>query len=114
MLRDRARQFDQTHKLQNQGLLPNTGGQGQPASPIYLGGRPYFAIVDGELLTVLGTTDIPGMSPAYWCSDNEGNSAPVSTRETRIFPTAQQAIQALEMLRGNPGSFTGEVGNRLR
>jgi hypothetical protein len=67
--------------------------------PISLAATPLFAIVDGELVNVLGTTDIPGMSPAYWCSDRQGISAPVSFREARVFPTAQEALGVLEQER---------------
>lgn len=88
MLRDRAQQFSEKAKEARQ--------NGEQPTPIVLG-HPYFAIVDGEFVNVLGTTDIPGMSPAYWCADNyEGHSAPVSFLEARIFPTAQQALQYLE------------------
>ncbi len=68
--------------------------------PISLAATPLFAIVDGELVNVLGTTDIPGMSPAYWCSDRQGISAPVSFREARVFTTAQEALGVLEQERG--------------
>jgi hypothetical protein len=68
-------------------------------TPIALAPREYFAIVDGELVSVIGTTDIPGMSPAYWCTDRDGVSAPVSVLEAKIFTTAQQALQVLEQQR---------------
>lgn len=88
MLRDRAQQFSEQTK--------HGGGDATKPSPIVLGAHPYFAIVDGEFVNVLSITDIPGMSPAYWCSDNDGHSAPVSFLEARIFTTAQQALQYLE------------------
>jgi len=105
-LQDRAqRQFSGSgHYIQ--------GGSAQSAqldpqkspSPISLSPRDLFAIVDGELVNVLGTTDIPGMSPAYWCSDNNtGASAAVSAREAAVFTTAQQALQFLEQQRRQPG-----------
>ena len=92
MLKDRAQQFiEKTRQARDKGEQP---------SPIVLAANPYFAIVDGELVNVLGTTDVPGMSPAYWCSDNdEGHSAPVSFLEARIFTTAQQALQYREATR---------------
>lgn len=71
-------------------------------SPVQLvGGREYFAVVDGEILNVIGTTDIPGMSVAYWLqSDEDGSTAPVSHKEAPIFTTAQRALQFLNEQRG--------------
>ena len=90
MLRDRA-----TGWRPNTVAAATTDHDTKLASPIFLAAYPLFAIVDGELVNVLGTTDIPGMSPAYWCSDSQGISAPVSFREARIFTTAQEALQVL-------------------
>jgi hypothetical protein len=101
------------HRQQNPGLGTLTQGQqGQrggmvdstsaPSSPVRLiGGREYFSVVDGEILNVIGTTDIPGMSPAYWLqSDEDGSTAPVSVKEAPIFTTAQRALQYLNEQRG--------------
>ena len=93
MLTDRAKQFSETTKQ------ARAKGDPMPA-PILLATIPLFAIVDGELVTALGTTDIPGMSPAYWCVDKDGHSAPVSFLEAQIFTSAQQAVQYLENERG--------------
>lgn len=79
-------------------------------TPIQLAPREYFAIVDGELVNVIGTTDVPGMSPAYWCADSNGTSAPVSVLEAKIFTTAQQALQFLQQ---GQGSGQGRQKSRL-
>jgi hypothetical protein len=76
------------------------------ATPVQLvSGREYFAVVDGEILNVIGTTDIPGMSVAYWLqSDEDGTTAAVSHKEAPIFTTAQRALQFLNEQRGGIGS----------
>ena len=101
------------HRQQNQGQQLGQGQLAQrnagtmdstsaPSSPVRLiGGREYFSVVDGEILNVIGTTDIPGMSPAYWLqSDEDGSTAPVSVKEAPIFTTAQRALQYLNEQRG--------------
>lgn len=94
MLRERALQLEQ-----RQG-----GGKGSTATqeqssktPVTLFSEPRpFGIVDGELVEILGVTDIPGMSPAYICSDEQGWSAPVPFRETRIFTNPRHALGVLQ------------------
>ncbi len=86
--------------------LGNTGSGGdsqRQTSPVQLqSGREFVAVVDGEIVNVIGTTDIPGMSPAYWCqSEEDGSSAPVSTKEAAIFSTPQRALQYLLQQQGN-------------
>ncbi len=98
-LQHRAQQLGRERQQNLRG--PLTDPSEQVKQPITLtAGRELFAIVDGELVNVIGATDIPGMSPAYWCSDNQGHSAPVSFRDARIFTNAQQALQVLEQERG--------------
>lgn len=78
------------------------------AAPVQLvSGQQLFAVVDGEIVNVIGTTDIPGMSVAYWCqSDEDGSSAPVSHKEAPIFTTPQRALQFLnEQQRGGLGNI---------
>lgn len=94
----------------NQGQQMYPGGAGaatitgdsRAAMPAQLvGGREYFSIVDGEIVNVVGTTDIPGMSLAWLCqSEEDGSTAPVSHKEAPLFTTAQRALQFLNEQRG--------------
>jgi hypothetical protein len=97
---EQQQQNQQTYGRQSGGVMTQ---ETQGASPVRLiGGREYFSVVDGEILNVIGTTDIPGMSPAYWLqSDEDGSTAPVSVKEAPIFTTAQRALQFLNEQRGN-------------
>ena len=65
-LRDRAQQHDRTAPAR---LAANR----DPEDPGSLFDQPRWGIVDGELVEINGVTDVPGMSPAYLCSD--GNKA---------------------------------------
>jgi hypothetical protein len=100
-LRDRAQQ----HDIARAGT---PGGESQtPKTPVSLFDQPRWGIVDGELVEINGVTDVPGMSPAYLCSDGkEGWSALVPFRETRYFNTARQAIDALQTMGRTTGTTT--------
>jgi hypothetical protein len=87
-LRDRAQTHDSDRTPEGM----------QPKTPMALYDTPRFGIVDGELVEINGVTDVPGMSPVYLCSDNQGWSALVPFRETRFFNTARQAIDALQKM----------------
>lgn len=80
----------------------NLATETRAAAPVQLvSGREYFSVIDGEIVNVIGTTDIPGMSLAWLCqSDEDGSVAPVSHKEAPLFTTAQRALQFLNDQRG--------------
>jgi hypothetical protein len=87
-------------------VVETPGGVGSAvAQPIELFRGPIYGIVDGQLVNVIGVTDLPGMSLAYICADpDEGWTAPVPFSETRIFPTlTRAALQALLETERNTG-----------
>lgn len=103
----RTRQY-RNQQSEGQGSFTTATQIAQPTTPVQLvSGRDYFAVVDGEIVNVIGTTDIPGMSVAYWCqSDEDGSSAAVSHKEAPIFTTPQRALQFLQEQRGVTGNPT--------
>jgi hypothetical protein len=91
-LRDRAQKHDADRAGQPAETLT-------PKTPVSLFNEPRWGIVDGELVEINGVTDVPGMSPAYLCSDGkEGWSALVPFRETRYFNTIRQALDAMQTM----------------
>jgi hypothetical protein len=98
-LKSRAQQ----HGQQIQNRQPGTVETGVGPSPIALFPcGPQWAIVDGERVTALGFTDIPGMSLAVICTDPEGGYlAPVPYSDVRLFteltPAALEALQATRL-----------------
>lgn len=105
-LEDRARQFEALQQQRRQqGSVGYGAGGGNDASlqavpsitTAAMFPQTRFGIVDGKVVEVHAQDDIPGMSPAVWCSDIvTGAYAPVPTSQVRHFATAGQAYQALQ------------------
>jgi hypothetical protein len=107
-LQNRAQQAGQAEeRYQRSSAGTGTYETGKPSLTLTTG-QQLVAIVDGELVNVIGGGDIPGMSPVFWCADDQGHPAPVSFREARIFTNAQQALQVLERERGLTQRQTAE------
>lgn len=99
-IKQRAEQHNQQrgfggHQLGGQQGTTSQDQQTQATgtNQIRLFSQPWFGIVDGQLVEVLGVTDIPNMSLAYLCRDvEEGWSAPVPYSQVQLFPTLNQNV----------------------
>jgi hypothetical protein len=70
--------------------------------------NPILASVEGEPVTLIALGDVPGMSPAYLCVDQQGQSRWESQRNVQIIdpralPFSEQAVRNMSS-RGGTGS----------